>query len=127
MESKITREEQIKQAEIKYSNDTLFDGCDYIGQVAKQEAFIAGAKWADEHSDSNHTYTKQQLIDMGFAFTTNGDIVTPEQSNEDLKKYLQYQKQKFIEKACDWLVGNAEDSVESALYLVTKFKRAMEE
>lgn len=47
MESKITREEQIKQAEIKYSNDTLFDGCDYIGQVAKQEAFIAGAKWAD--------------------------------------------------------------------------------
>lgn len=43
----MTREEQIQQAEIKYSNDTLFDGCDYIGQVAKQEAFIAGAKWAD--------------------------------------------------------------------------------
>lgn len=49
MESKITRDEQIQQAEIKYSNDTLFDGCDYIGQVAKQEAFIAGAKWADKH------------------------------------------------------------------------------
>ena len=49
MESKITREEQIKQAEIKYSNDTLLDGCDYIGQVAKQEAFIAGARWVDEH------------------------------------------------------------------------------
>jgi hypothetical protein len=48
MESKIAREEQIKQAEIKYSNDTLFDGCDYIGQVAKQEAFIAGAEWADK-------------------------------------------------------------------------------
>lgn len=43
----MTREEEIKQAEIKYSDDTLFDGCDYIGQVAKQEAFIAGAKWAD--------------------------------------------------------------------------------
>ena len=40
----MTREEQIKQAEVKYSDDTLFDGCDYIGQVAKQEAFIAGAK-----------------------------------------------------------------------------------
>lgn len=121
------REEEIKQAEIKYSYDTLFDGCDYIGQYAKQEAFIAGAKWADEHPDSKHTYTKQQLIDMGFAFTINGDIVTPEQSNEYLKKYLQYQKQKFIKNACDWLVGNAEDSVESALYLVAKFKRAMEE
>lgn len=44
----MTREEQIKQAEVKYSDDTLFDGCDYIGQVAKQEAFIAGAKWADK-------------------------------------------------------------------------------
>lgn len=43
------REGQIKRAEIKYSDATLFDGCDYVGQVAKQEAFIAGAKWADEH------------------------------------------------------------------------------
>lgn len=45
----MTREEQIIEAEINYSDDTIFDGCDYIGQVAKQEAFIAGAKWADEH------------------------------------------------------------------------------
>ena len=44
----MTREEYIKQAEVKHSDDTLFDGCDYIGQVAKQEAFIAGAKWADK-------------------------------------------------------------------------------
>ena len=48
----MTREEQIRQAEIKYSNDTIFDGCDYIGQVAKQESFIAGAKWADEHPNT---------------------------------------------------------------------------
>lgn len=45
----MTREEQIRQAEINYSNNTIFDGCDYIGQVAKQEAFIAGVKWADKH------------------------------------------------------------------------------
>lgn len=45
----MSRDEEIKQAEIKYSDDTLFDGCDYVGQFAKQEAFIAGAKWADEH------------------------------------------------------------------------------
>ena len=45
----MSRDEEIKKAEIKYSDDTLFDGCDYVGQVAKQEAFIAGAKWADEH------------------------------------------------------------------------------
>lgn len=71
-----------------------------------REAFIDGAKWSDEHPDSKHTYTKQQLIDMGFAFTTNGDIVPPEQLNEDLKKYLEYQKRKFIEKGKEWIEKN---------------------
>lgn len=45
----MTRDEQIQQAEINYSVDTMFDGCDYIGQAAKQEAFIAGANWADDN------------------------------------------------------------------------------
>lgn len=59
----MTREEQIKQAEVKYSDDTLFDGCDYIGQVAKQEAFIAGAKWADETMiDKACRWLDQQLF-----------------------------------------------------------------
>lgn len=49
----MTREEQINQAEIKYYDDTRFDGCDYIGQIAKQESFIAGARWADEHPNPN--------------------------------------------------------------------------
>lgn len=66
-------------------------------------SIIEGIEWADEHPNSKHTYTKQQLIDMGFAFTTNGDIVTPDQLNEDLKKYLEYQKQKFIKKSKEWL------------------------
>lgn len=33
----------------------------------------------------------------------------------------------MLEKACDWLVENAEDSAENALCLVAKFKQAMEE
>lgn len=57
----MTREEQIKQAEIKYSDDTLFDGCDYVGQFAKQEAFIAGAKWADANPKSG-LVNKQEFI-----------------------------------------------------------------
>jgi hypothetical protein len=79
-----------------------------------REAFIDGAKWSDEHPDSKHTYTKQQLIDMGFAFTINGDIVPPDQLNEDLKKYLKYQKRKFIEKAKGWL--------EKTLYIHTEME-----
>lgn len=55
----MTREEQIQQAEINYSVDTMFDGCDYIGQVAKQESFIAGAKWADAHPQ----FSKEKFIE----------------------------------------------------------------
>jgi hypothetical protein len=59
----MNREEQIKQAEVKYSDDTLFDGCDYIGQVAKQEAFIAAAKWADKTMiDKACRWLDQQLF-----------------------------------------------------------------
>jgi hypothetical protein len=81
-----------------------------------REAFIDGAKWSDEHPDSKHTYTKQQLIDMGFAFTINGDIVPPDQLNEDLKKYLEYQKRKFIEKGKEWIEKNFRSDGYFSLY-----------
>lgn len=84
--------------------------------VLKINTFIDGAKWADEHPDSKHTYTKQQLIDMGFAFTTNGDIVPPDQLNEDLKKYLEYQKRKFIEKSRKWIEKNFKSDGYFSLY-----------
>ena len=45
----MTREEQIEKAEIKYFDETRFDGCDYVGEVAKTTAFIAGTKWSDAH------------------------------------------------------------------------------
>ena len=98
------REKQIdefanSQVDCEFFNEDLYEG------------IIIGAKWADEHPDSKHTYTKQQLIDMGFAFTTNGDIVTPDQLNEDLKNYLKYQKQKFIEQTKEWLEKTIDDDV----------------
>lgn len=98
------REKQINefansQVDCEFFNEDLYEG------------IIIGAKWADEHPDSKRTYTKQQLIDMGFAFTTNGDIVAPDQSNEDLKKYLKYQKRKFIEQAKEWLGKTIDDDV----------------
>lgn len=47
----------------------MFDGCDYIGQEAKREAFIAGAKWADEHPkdgmvslDKVEKYLRENII-----------------------------------------------------------------
>ena len=100
------RKNQIIKAGLEYQ-DSLDEFERY--HTYPKWAFIDGAKWADEHPDSKHTYTKQQLIDMGFAFTTNGDIVPPDQLNEDLKKYLEYQKRKFIEKAVKYLEANFPD------------------
>ena len=99
------REKQIDE----YANSQV--DCEFFNEDL-HKGIIIGAKWSDEHPDSKRTYTKQQLMDMGFAFTTNGDIVTPDQLNEDLKKYLEYQKRKFIKKAKEWL--------EKTLYIHTE-------
>ena len=41
------------------------------------------------------TYIKQQLRDMGFAFDSNGDIVTPDILNEAIKEYVANEKKKW--------------------------------
>ena len=126
------REKQIDE----FANSQVY--CEFFNEDL-YEGIIIGAKWADEHPDSKHIYTKQQLMDMGFAFTTNGDIVAPDQLNEDLKKYLKYQKQKFIEKACKWLQENLSEGFDPDNYpmvrcydidmedFIKEFSREMEE
>lgn len=130
------RKNQICEAGQQYIN-SMVDFQYY--HTYPREAFIDGAKWADENPDSKRTYTKQQLIDMGFAFTTNGDIVPPDQLNEDLKKYLEYQKRKFIEKARKWLQENLSEGFNPDNYpmvrcydidmedFIKEFSREMEE
>lgn len=112
----MTREEQILEAGVyhlrgsrppKTYGHNMFE----LAYLSRNLEFEAGAKWADEHPDSKHTYTKQQLIEMGFAFTPNGDIVTPEQENEHLKRYLQYRRGKMIDKAVAWLKDNWRDYI----------------
>lgn len=76
-------------------------------EIAAREAI----DWADEHPNpqpkkewlerqSKHKdyYTKQELIDMGFIFTLNGDIVTPDNMMEDMKKYLAWHEKKREKK-----------------------------
>ena len=96
----MTREEERHEAAKKFAFSGKTETTEFYNVL---NDFYYGALWADENPDAKRIYTKKQLIDMGFSFTTNGDIVTPDQLNEDLKKYLKYQKQKFIEKACEWL------------------------
>lgn len=96
----MTREEERHNAAEKFAFSDKTETPDFHNAM---NDFYYGALWSDENPDAKYIYTKKQLMDMGFSFTTNGDIVTPDQLNEDLKKYLKYQKQKFIEKGKEWL------------------------
>ena len=122
-------------------SDNGWDLCKNLNHAIRYWLWHCGlpAKIAFKKYKTKNFYTKQELIDMGFAFTTNGDIVTPDQSNEDLKKYLKYQKQKFIEKACDWLKENLSEGYDPDNYpmvrcydidmedFIKEFRREMEE
>ena len=91
------RQEQIREASIETKIQDLSK------QVIYGLGFIEGANWSDEHPDKNNVYTKQELIDMGFGFDLNGNIVTLEEYNEMVKRGHEHIKNKLIEKACEWL------------------------
>lgn len=62
-----------------------------------------GVGWADETPNQEITYTKEELIKMGFSFDLNGDIRAPEGCYDLAIKYSEYCKQKLIKKACEYL------------------------
>lgn len=120
------REEQIRNEAIDFSeyedNFLEYDDC---GDVCDDKAFIqrafeAGAKWADEHP-SEQVYTKKQLGEMGFPFTLNGDIVTPDELEKHYRRGIEYRKQKLIEKVCNQLEMRFDE------YIVREIRKIMEE
>lgn len=80
------------------------------------------AEWKDEQF-AKHGYTKEQLLNMGFGFTLNGDIITPKEETEMLEKYIYYVKQQIIEKVTEWLDRNFNMPNDFKEH----FKKAMEE
>ena len=87
--------------------------------------FEEGAKWADANPNKKLVYTKKELLDMEFGFDLNGNISTPQEIEERAKKYINYRKAKWIEKACEWLLkgGYFVNNTET----INDFKQAMEE
>lgn len=79
-------------------------------------------------SEKNY-YTKQELLDMGFAFDLNGNIRTPNECYESAIKYTEYRKQKLIDNACMRLkeiIDVEHDYANSADKLINDFRKAME-
>lgn len=122
----MTREEQIKQAGIVYTyrNRPMCIGggafSEMVDEMNRNKSFEEGAKWADEHP-SKQVYTKKQLREMGFPFTLNGDIVTPDELEKHYRRGIEYRKQKLIEKVCNRLEMRFDE------YLVREVRKIMEE
>ena len=51
-------------------------------------------------------YTVDELRALGFAFSTNGDIVTPADMGDMAEKYVKYERQKTYDKIEEWLKEN---------------------
>lgn len=133
----MTREEQIRQASIEYTikNRPMCIGggafSEVIDEMNRNRAFEEGAKWVDANPNRKLVYTKKELLDMGFRFDQNGNISIPQEIEERKKQRIHHRKDKWIERACEWLDINFPtiDGVGS-LYkesFIKQFKKAMEE
>lgn len=102
-----TDDEKIKEAIVKGIIHAAEEGCFCADNYSVKECI----EWLKKQGEQKDTYTKQQLRDMGFAFTLNGDIVTPEKTNEAIKEYLANEKKKWEkeQKAIEGSFVNVDD------------------
>ena len=60
------------------------------------------------------SYTVDELREMGFAFTTNGDIVTPADMGNMAERYVMHEREKFMEEIVesldDWVFNTFSES-----------------
>lgn len=127
----MTREEQIREASIDYqlSTDPRAIGGDAFADMAREmnvnQSFIEGAKWAD-NNPSQQALSKE-LHRLGYGITLNGDIISKDEENKEMERYVEYQKSKLIEKACEWLEPIFKDlaGYNCGGVLIEDFKQAM--
>ena len=72
----------------------------------KEYCVLKAAQWADAHPDKQSIV--KYLRELGYTVTLNGDVITRDQEIKDMEQYVKYQKEKLIEKACEWLKENAD-------------------
>ena len=92
-ELKESEDERIKREIIGFIRNAYW--------TSNRKRFNELVAWLEKQGEKKDYYTKQELIDMGFSFTLNGDIVTPDEMMEDMKKYLSWkekQSDNYLEK-----------------------------
>ena len=123
----MTRKEEIRNAIDEIIPILPSENGRIYEQSLMATGFEAGAGWADEHPNKNLVYTKKELLDMGFGFDLNGNISTPQEIEERAKKYINYRKAKWIEKACEWIIEQKElIDISFQEDFIERFKQAIE-
>lgn len=110
-------------------NDTLLDTLEW----PEKDGELLTALFLKKQK--KNSYTKEELLNMGFGFTLNGDIVTPEEEKKLIEEYINHKKNQWINKACEWLENNldcmASMTPEGELYwlpnCIDNFRKTMEE
>lgn len=131
----MTREEQIKEASIDYqmsTNPRCIAGvafADFAREMNVNPSFIEGAKWAD--NNPSQQVLSKELHRLGYGITLNGDIISKAEENKEMERYVEYEKNKLLEKACEWLEDNLASFWQCKFYdeivFINDFKKAMEE
>lgn len=88
----MTRKEEIIQA--AFNNDRG-------SSKENQQYFIEGAEWSDENPDEK-MIVKYLYEKKGYPIDLNGNLVSYEETMESANRYINYKKEKFIEKARKW-------------------------
>ena len=92
-----SEDERIRKMCMRYL-DREYQHCSFADDKKNIEKCIA---WLEKQGEHKDYYTKQELVDMGFSFTLNGDIVTPDKMMEDMKKYLTWLEKQSEQKPAD--------------------------
>ena len=90
-------EEAVEDA-LKYTLENLISQEEDGYMVINNFSTGSNLAWLEKQGKHKDYYTKQELIDMGFSFTLNGDIVTPNEMMEDIKKYLAWHEKQSEQK-----------------------------
>ena len=101
---------------------------DYSNATVKQNDFaeLSHPQSDKDTSDKKRVYTKKELYDIGFPFTANGDLVKPQEIEEDLRQYLKYKQEQWIGKAVEWIYEQQFD-VPDIEKTIEDFRKYMEE
>ena len=119
----MTRKEEIerkaKMRADQYSHPVEWNDC--------YHHWIEGAEWSDKNPDEK-MIAKYLYEKKGYPIDMNGNLPSFDEAMKDAEKYLKYNQDQFINKACIWLIDRSERfAINTPAYYYYDYKQAVED